>query len=535
MDIIETRRVPGLAELHLARVGPDPRRMIEFVDTLEPGVPKERKWVLMISTQVGCAMGCALCDAGAVGYWGNLSAAEMLAQVRRCLEANPALEPSSHPKLKIHFARMGEPTLNPAVLDALRELPRLIGGPGLMPSLSTVAPATPPAERFLERLRGLKDELYGGGRFQLQFSLHATDDAARRRIVPVRTWPLARIAEYGRAFRRPGDRKVTLNFAPPPRARLDAEAAAALFDPENFLIKVTPVNPTRAADETGHTHAWQTPPGEVASFTDRLRTLGYDVVVSPSLPEEIEAATSCGQLWSEALRGLARTRGRNLERERVSYLRPGNLERKTAEWSRSLRGRGAAAERPARPALLVVDMQDFFLSPRSPAFLPPARAVAANAARLVRAFREAARPVAFTVHAYEDPEREAGPMARRWRRACLASSPEARVSSALAPAADEPVFRKTRYSAFSNAELEPWLRRAGAESLVVCGVMTHLCVEASARAAFDLGFDVRIPLDATAAVDEEQHVGSLRNAAHGFADIHSTEEILQCLEPLKSF
>lgn len=530
MEVVKTRDVPGLAQLYLARVGGDEGRMIEFVDTLEPGVGKDRKWVLMVSTQIGCAVGCTLCDAGALGYWGNLSSGEMLEQVRHVLAANPALDPAAHPKLKIHFARMGEPALNPAVLEALGGLRDLVPSPGLMPSVSTVAPDTPVAERFLEELKDVKDRLYGGGWFQLQFSLHATDDETRRTIVPIRSWTLARIAEYGTSFRKPGDRKITLNFAPPPGAELDPDAVARVFGPEDFLIKVTPVNPTRTAEEAGHTHLWMKPPDRVDAFASRLKGLGYDVILSPSLPEEIAAATSCGQLWSEALKEAASTRRRNLRREHAAYVKAADLEAKAAAWKEAVRRSRPAPPPAKKPALLIVDMQDFFMSPRSPAFLPPARAIAHNAARLVRAFREAGLPVAYTVHAYEDPATEAGPMGAWWRKACLASSPEANVTGALAPEKGEPVFRKTRYSAFSNSDVEPWLRRLGAESLVVCGVMTHLCVESSARDAFDLGFDVRIPLDATAAVEEEQHVGSLRNAAHGFAAIHSTEEILQCLK-----
>jgi 23S rRNA (adenine2503-C2)-methyltransferase len=123
MKIIEKREIPGLANLYLAELPGSGMRLIEFVDTVEPGVRKEDKWVLMISTQFGCAVGCRMCDAGAMGFHGNLTAAEMLAQVREVISGNPGLDPCAHPKFKIHVARMGEPALNPAVLEALRLLP----------------------------------------------------------------------------------------------------------------------------------------------------------------------------------------------------------------------------------------------------------------------------------------------------------------------------------------------------------------------------------------------------------------------------
>ena len=527
MELIETRTVPGLARLHLAQLGDDPRRLVEFVDTLEPGVPKDRKWVIMISTQVGCAIGCAFCDAGALGYWGDLSADEMLEQVRYALRSNPELDPAKHPKLKVHFARMGEPTLNPAVLDALERLGAETG-PGLIASLSTIAPRTPRVDRFLERLRQIKDALYAGGRFQLQFSLHGIDEAERARLVPARTWDFERIADFGRSFRRPDDRTLTLNLALPPSARLDGDALASRFDPEHFLFKITPVNPTGAADASGATHVWDEAPAPLAAFAERLRTRGFEVILSPSADEEIAAATSCGQLWSRELRRQAELRTRNLRRDADSYVRAPELEAKAAAWRAAL----APYARPTPPlddaALLVVDMQEFFLSPRSPAYLPAARAVARNVALLADGFRRAGRPVAFTIHAV-DGERDAGPMSRWWRRSCRWGTPDARVLAALSRREDEPVFRKTRYSGFSNPELRPWLQARGVRGLVVCGVMTHLCVESTARDAFDLGFDTRVPLDACGAPDEALHLGALKSAAHGFAFTPTTEEVLESI------
>jgi len=106
---------------------------------------------------------------------------------------------------------MGEPALNPAVLEVLRALPRRYHAPGLLPSLSTVAPAGRNA--FFDDLLAIKRELYPGDRFQLQFSVHSTDPDARRRLVPIRTWSLAEMARYGTRFHRRRERKVTLNFA----------------------------------------------------------------------------------------------------------------------------------------------------------------------------------------------------------------------------------------------------------------------------------------------------------------------------------
>lgn len=502
MKIIERREIPGLAGLYLAELPGTGMRMIEFVDTVEPGVPKENKWVLMISTQFGCAVGCRMCDAGAMGFHGNLTAGEMLAQVRRVLADNPGLDPGAHPKLKIHFARMGEPALNPAVLEALRAMPAELPFPGLMPSLSTVAPKTPEAEEFLERLIEVKNAHYRGGRFQLQFSVHATERGLREKIVPIPVWSPGEIAAYGKRFVGPQDRKITLNFALSAGERLDAEELRRVFDPALFLIKVTPVNPTYRADLNGSAYVWNEPPAGLAEDSAALERAGFTVILSPSAKEEIEAETSCGQLWASRMKTRAAD-GMEKKKPRGRTL-PFN-------WARS--------------ALLVVDMQEFFLDSGSPAYMPQSLPALSNAGRLARFFRDRGRPVLFTAHAHDDPAADGGLMALWWKKVCLAGTPLAEVSPALA-ARDGEVFLKRRYSAFTSLKLPERLRALDVDSLVVAGLKTNLCVESTVRDAFDLGFMCIAAGDAMAARTPELHLSSLASMADGFAMVRATGEIL---------
>ena len=99
--------------------------------------------MLINSTQFGCAVGYRMYDAGAMGFHNNLTAGEILGQVRKVLSDNPGLDPRSHPKLKVHFARMGEPALKPAVLEALRLLP------SELPSAAARLPGAPKPGRRL--------------------------------------------------------------------------------------------------------------------------------------------------------------------------------------------------------------------------------------------------------------------------------------------------------------------------------------------------------------------------------------------------
>ncbi|HSG28652.1 MAG TPA: isochorismatase family cysteine hydrolase, partial [Candidatus Krumholzibacterium sp.] len=79
------------------------------------------------------------------------------------------------------------------------------------------------------------------------------------------------------------------------------------------------------------------------------------------------------------------------------------------------------------------------------------------------------------------------------------------------------VIEKTQYDAFFHTDLEAILNAAGIKRLVLTGVMTHLCVETTARAAFTRGFEVFVPADAVATFDSQLQEGSLRAMAHGFA------------------
>lgn len=515
MKILERREIPGLAKLYLAEFPGKGMRMAEFVDTVTPGVPKKDKWVLMISTQFGCPVGCRMCDAGAMGFHGNLTAGEMLDQVRRVFADNPDLDPRAHPKLKIHFARMGEPALNPAVLEALRLLAAGLPCPGLMPSVSTVAPRTPQAEDFLEKLIEVKDAHYRGGRFQLQFSVHVMEKGLREKIVPVPVWNPAEIAAYGKRFVRPGDRKITLNFALPRGERLDAGELRKNFDPALFLIKVTPVNPTRRADLSGSSYVWSEPPAGLAADAAALEAAGFKVILSPSAPEEIAAETSCGQLWASVMKERAASPAAESASGKSGRPgpKPGAAERTLPfDWERC--------------ALLVVDMQEFFLDPASPAYMPQAAFALDNAERLTGRFRRLGRPVLFTSRAHEDPAKDGGLMALRWKKVCRAGTPHARVAPSLFPRGGD-VFLKCRYSAFTNPALEARLRVLGVDSLVVAGLKTNLCVESTVRAAFDLGFSCVVAADAVAAGGGEFHMASLKSMARGFAAMRTTRGILE--------
>jgi 23S rRNA (adenine2503-C2)-methyltransferase len=291
MKVFAVAGNPDLATVYMADMGDG--RMIEFVEARQPPYKRDERWVLMVSTLYGCPVKCLFCDAGG-GYQGKPTAEEILMQIDYMVEQwfPNGIIPAS--KFKIQFARMGEPALNMAVLDALEELPRRYQAKNIMPSISTIAPFG--TDEFFERLMDVKNRLYPDGSFQFQYSIHTTDVARRDQLIPVRKWDFARMADYGRKFFRAGDRKITLNFALAADSPIETDVLTRYFDPAHYLIKLTPVNPTsRATQNNLSSFIDPLNPNSAQAIVDRLKSAGYDLVVSIGEVEENEIGSNCGQ------------------------------------------------------------------------------------------------------------------------------------------------------------------------------------------------------------------------------------------------
>ena len=267
--------------------------LVECVESVQPPLPREKKWVLLISTMFGCPIGCLMCDAGGY-YHGKPTRDEILAQIDFLVSKR--FEDGMIPceQFKIQFARMGEPSLNMAVIEVLEQLPRRYHAPGLLPSISTVAPSG--SERFFERLLAIKQEYYTGGHFQFQVSLHTTDVELRDRFIPVKKWDYAQIGAYGERFFAAGDRKITLNFALAQGMPVDPTLLLKFFDPQKFLIKITPLNPTYRARENelvSYVNPLNT--GQKYAIVQALQEAGYQVILSIGEMEENLIGSNCGQ------------------------------------------------------------------------------------------------------------------------------------------------------------------------------------------------------------------------------------------------
>ena len=276
---------------------------IEFVESIQPPIPREDKWVLIVSSLFGCPIGCGFCDAGGF-YNGKPSKDEILAQIDYMVKRRFPSGDIPVKKFKVQFARMGEPALNTNVLDVIEEFPTLYNAPGFMPSISTVAPHG--SEAFFERLLDIKKRLYKE-KFQLQFSIHTTDEKKRNWLIPVKKWNFKDIANYGEKFFESKDRKITLNFALAENMPIDPEILLDNFDTNLFLVKITPVNPTFRANSKNISS--RIIPNKLQyEFIDNLKEAGYDVILSVGELEENQIGSNCGQYLTSYIReniGLA--------------------------------------------------------------------------------------------------------------------------------------------------------------------------------------------------------------------------------------
>ncbi len=297
MEIVGYTGRDDLATVYVAKMSDG--RLVEFVESVQPPVPREEKWVLIVSTLFGCPVRCPICDAGSE-YRGKLAKSEILEQIDFLIRKDFPDGKVPTGKFKIQFARMGDPAFNPAVPEVLRELPELYDAPGLMPCISTVAPSG--TTEFFEQLLEIKHDLYQGC-FQLQFSVHSTDENVRDRLIPINKWGFDQIARYGRRFHGIGDRKVALNFALAEGSPVDPVKLRRFFDPDTFLIKITPVNPTYSAAANKLVSGIDPLAQGQLPLAERLRACGFEVIVSIGEVRENQIGSNCGQYVMTSQKG----------------------------------------------------------------------------------------------------------------------------------------------------------------------------------------------------------------------------------------
>ena len=195
---------------------------------------------------------------------------------------------------------------------------------------------------------------------------------------------------------------------------------------------------------------------------------------------------------------------------------------------------------PRATALLVIDMQETFCAPGSPAEVPAAREIATPINALSAELRTLAVPIIWVLHA----NTQAGGRSD-WElffNHVVADEVRAKTLASLAPErqrvwpdltvgpADRTVV-KNRYSALiaGSSSLERLLRSIGIDTVLIAGTKTNVCCEATARDAMMLDFKVVLVSDCCAALSDDEHRATLETHIQQFGDVATADEVLKLL------
>lgn len=233
-----------------------------------------------ISSQVGCAYGCAFCATGKMGFVRNLSPWEITAQVRELIfQSDGGVN-------NIVFMGMGEPLHNWRAVDAALTIlndPRGLGIGARKITVSTVG--------IIPKLRKLAAR---PEQFRLALSVHSADGEQRRKLMPVEhSFPLAQVLRAVEKF----SRRVTFEYVMIEGVNDRPDDVFLLADiarPLGALVNLLPLHPGGPPGLT------PTRRSDIHRFAASLRGLGVNVTVRRSRGVDINAA--CGQLWSDAAR-----------------------------------------------------------------------------------------------------------------------------------------------------------------------------------------------------------------------------------------
>ncbi|MCZ8205543.1 23S rRNA (adenine(2503)-C(2))-methyltransferase RlmN [Gemmatimonas sp.] len=250
----------------------------QLIETV--AIPDGDRMTFCISSQAGCALQCAFCATGAMGFQRNLQPSEIAGQVRALRMLTPPVIPTN-----IVFMGMGEPLMNwKAVGPTLTLLndPRALGIGARHITISTVG-VLPGIVALSERPE----------QFRLAISIHAPSDALRKTLMPVNTkYPLAEVIEAARAF----DRRVTFEYVMLGGVNDQPEHAAQLAQLARECRAFVNLIPLHPGGSMGFT---PTPAPVITAFAKALRTRGVETAVRRSRGLDIAAA--CGQLRTERL------------------------------------------------------------------------------------------------------------------------------------------------------------------------------------------------------------------------------------------
>ena len=195
---------------------------------------------------------------------------------------------------------------------------------------------------------------------------------------------------------------------------------------------------------------------------------------------------------------------------------------------------------PEQAALLVVDLQKSFCDPdgsmaRQGRAIEPMRRAADQCRDLVAAMRRAGRPVIWTRMAFRPDYADGGLLTAELRPnlarigALRAGTADAGFADGIAPAPNDVVVEKRRYSALVGTDLEAALRHRNVDTVLIGGVTTSMCVESTVRDLGQRDYRVFVVREACGDFDADRHEASLAAMDFGFARVVGREQALAAL------
>ena len=255
-------------------------------------IPERGHYTLCISSQVGCAQQCRFCHTGRIGLRRNLSAAEIVNQVRT-VKGHLAGDPIQ--LTNVVLMGMGEPLAN--CRNTLRALEILLDPLGLQLSHRHVTLST---AGLIPEMKILGEQ----SPVSLAVSLNAADDATRSLLMPVnRRYPLRDLMAACRSYPLPRGKRITFEYILLEGINDSLRSAkdlADLLQGVKAKINLIPFNPHQGSEFR--------PPTEqrLLAFQEALIRRHYTVIIRRSKGSDISAA--CGQLharWTGAERSSA--------------------------------------------------------------------------------------------------------------------------------------------------------------------------------------------------------------------------------------
>lgn len=216
--------------------------------------------------------------------------------------------------------------------------------------------------------------------------------------------------------------------------------------------------------------------------------------------------------------------------KKEKYFTKENREAKISEWKENLT-QFYSSKRDfkfdmQKAALLIVDMQEFFLNPKSHAFLPAAEVIIEPIKKLQNEFKMNNRLVIFTKYGLITEFEYTSIMDKWWGDSLEINNPLAKLDARF-DTQDAVILEKNTYDCFKDTSLYNLLIENNCKQIVIAGVATHLCCETTARSAFCFDFEVFLPIDCLATYTEELHLNTLKAASHGFGIPVTSNELLE--------